>query len=107
MREKKSEGVVSTSFWLRGGGSPSVFDMASLMSEADRVIADLNEIAGGDSAIVPPKPWWKTLRDKLFWQARETMYVLFFLAIRWVIFIVVYTIWIFAVVMAISYLLLG
>lgn len=104
MTHKKSNDVGETAAWLRGEGSPSVFEMASLYTRADRGIAEMKKIIQGDT---PPKSWWRTLGDSLFWKLRESMYVLFLLMIRWVIFIVVYAIWCFVAAMTISYLLFG
>lgn len=104
MTPKKSIEAGGTAAWLRGEGSPSVFEMASLFTETDRAIAEMKRLTREDA---PPKSWWKTLQDGLFWKVRETLYVLFLLLVRWVIFVVVYAIWAFVVAMAMAYLLFG
>lgn len=88
--------LVSTREWLRGGGNPSVFRIASLMAESDRLAAELDEIVNGKRANSAVPMWLRT-----------GLYTFLFLLIRWVVVSVLYALAIVIVVMLFSYVVFG
>lgn len=96
MAEQTSDKNVSTKEWLRGGGNPSVSELASALAKADLAIARAHNPANG-----------KIDRNPIPLSVRTWLYEFFFLAIRFTIFIVVYGIGIVLAVMFFSYFLFG
>jgi hypothetical protein len=103
MRQTNSDEASGTAAWLRGEGVSSAVKLASLLSQADRGVAELNAI-GKDQ---PQKTQQQALRQDLYWKFREFLYLLAVLFARWLIFAVVTTVGTFAVVLTLGYLIFG